>query len=605
MQRPSIKIALTVALGLVAMAVVAFGTVSIFGMRTISGNSENLAKTWLPKVEMSQEMDTALSDLRRAYLNHIVAIDAGARKSAEEAIKSEQARFKTDLIQYRSMSITPSELTVVNDIDGKFQKIDAIGQTVVRLSDAGKTSEAALLQQSEIKPIATEITTHLHNIVALNVKGAEAAHDMSVEAYHVTMTLALSLIGICLLVVAGSIYFAIAGVAMPIGAITAAMKRLSDGDTQSTVPFGGRSDELGAMAAAVEIFRANAVANQTLERDATTLRNLSDVERQRVAAAERLKADAMLDATASLGEGLKNLAKGNLAFQLDQPFAADFEGLRVDFNASVLQLATTLRAVSASTNTIDNGSREISHSADDLARRTEQQAASLEETAAALDQITTNVANSSQRADEARSVAVKANESAVVSSKVVGNAIAAMSRIEDSSSQIASIIGVIDEIAFQTNLLALNAGVEAARAGDAGKGFAVVAQEVRELAQRSARAAKEIKDLIRTSSAEVSGGVTFVKETGEALATIETYIVTINRHMDAIAVSAREQSVGLAEVNTAVNRMDQVTQQNAAMVEETNAASATLANESARLQQLIGQFTLDGQDRHAATRRAA
>ena len=587
------------------MAVVAFGTVSIFGMRTISGNSENLAKTWLPKVEMSQEMDTALSDLRRAYLNHIVAIDAGARKSAEEAIKSEQARFKTDLIQYRSMSITPSELTVVNDIDGKFQKIDAIGQTVVRLSDAGKTSEAALLQQSEIKPIATEITTHLHNIVALNVKGAQAAHDMSVETYHFTMTLALSLIGICLLVVAGSIYFAIAGVAMPIGAITAAMKRLSDGDTQSTVPFGGRSDELGAMAAAVEIFRANAVANQTLERDATTLRNLSDVERQRVAAAERLKADAMLDATASLGEGLKNLAKGNLAFQLDQPFAADFEGLRVDFNASVLQLATTLRAVSASTNTIDNGSREISHSADDLARRTEQQAASLEETAAALDQITTNVANSSQRADEARSVAVKANESAVVSSKVVGDAIAAMSRIEDSSSQIASIIGVIDEIAFQTNLLALNAGVEAARAGDAGKGFAVVAQEVRELAQRSARAAKEIKDLIRTSSAEVSGGVTFVKETGEALATIETYIVTINRHMDAIAVSAREQSVGLAEVNTAVNRMDQVTQQNAAMVEETNAASATLANESARLQQLIGQFALDGQDRHAATRRAA
>jgi len=168
-----------------------------------------------------------------------------------------------------------------------------------------------------------------------------------------------------------------------------------------------------------------------------------------------------------------------------------------------------------------------------------------------------------------------------------------MRRIEESSSQISNIIGVIDEIAFQTNLLALNAGVEAARAGDAGKGFAVVAQEVRELAQRSAKAAKEIKELIRNSSVEVEGGVKLVRATGDALKTIETYVVTINQHMDAIATSAREQSVGLAEVNTAVNQMDQVTQQNAAMVEETNAASATLANEASRLRDLIAQFVLD------------
>jgi methyl-accepting chemotaxis protein len=151
---------------------------------------------------------------------------------------------------------------------------------------------------------------------------------------------------------------------------------------------------------------------------------------------------------------------------------------------------------------------------------------------------------------------------------------------------------VIDEIAFQTNLLALNAGVEAARAGEAGKGFAVVAQEVRELAQRSAKAAKEIKELIRNSSVEVGSGVKLVSETGEALKTIEGYIVTINQHMDAIATSAREQSVGLSEVNTAVNQMDQVTQQNAAMVEEANAAGANLANEAARLRELIGRFDL-------------
>ncbi|RWX74343.1 methyl-accepting chemotaxis protein, partial [Neorhizobium lilium] len=192
----------------------------------------------------------------------------------------------------------------------------------------------------------------------------------------------------------------------------------------------------------------------------------------------------------------------------------------------------------------------------------------------------------------ARAVAIQANESARHSGQVVASAVGAMGKIEQSSSQISNIIGVIDDIAFQTNLLALNAGVEAARAGEAGKGFAVVAQEVRELAQRSAKAAKEIKELIRNSSVEVGSGVKLVSETGEALKTIEAYIVTINQHMDAIATSAREQSVGLSEVNTAVNQMDQVTQQNAAMVEEANAAGATLANEAARLRSLISGFQL-------------
>jgi methyl-accepting chemotaxis protein len=183
---------------------------------------------------------------------------------------------------------------------------------------------------------------------------------------------------------------------------------------------------------------------------------------------------------------------------------------------------------------------------------------------------------------------------------VVAEAVDAMQRIEQSSNQIANIIGVIDEIAFQTNLLALNAGVEAARAGEAGKGFAVVAQEVRELAQRSAQAAREIKELIRNSTVEVETGVRLVRNTGDALKTIETYIVTINQHMDAIATSAREQAVGLSEVNTAVNQMDQVTQKNAAMVEETNAASAALADEATTLLDLVRRFNLNGERRNTA-----
>jgi methyl-accepting chemotaxis protein len=379
-----------------------------------------------------------------------------------------------------------------------------------------------------------------------------------------------------------------------IGRLTGTMGRLASGDLHAEIAGDDRPDEIGAMARAVQVFKDNALKTQALERDAEEQRNLSEDQRRRNAEQERVRAEAMAEATNGLATGLKHLSAGDLTFTLERPFASDFESLRADFNAAVEQLRGTLGSVAQATSAIDSGSREISQSADDLSKRTEQQAASLEETAAALDQITTNVANSTKRAEEARTVAIQANESARQSGAVVANAVEAMGRIEQSSGQISSIIGVIDDIAFQTNLLALNAGVEAARAGEAGKGFAVVAQEVRELAQRSASAAREIKDLIGKSSVEVGTGVKLVSATGTALETIERYVVTINEHMDAIATSAREQSVGLQEVNTAVNQMDQVTQQNAAMVEEANAAGATLASEAGRLRELVGQFQLGG-----------
>ncbi|MDP9839896.1 methyl-accepting chemotaxis protein [Neorhizobium huautlense] len=377
-----------------------------------------------------------------------------------------------------------------------------------------------------------------------------------------------------------------------IGRLTSTMGRLAAGDLNASVEGEGRPDETGAMARAVQVFKDNALKTRELERQADEQRNMTEEQRRRNAEEARIRAEEMAEATNGLANGLKHLSSGDLTFQLDRPFAADFESLRSDFNATVGQLRGTLGSVAQATSSIDSGSREVSQSADDLSKRTEQQAASLEETAAALDQITVNVSNSSKRAEEARTVAIQANESARQSGAVVANAVQAMGRIEESSGQISNIIGVIDDIAFQTNLLALNAGVEAARAGEAGKGFAVVAQEVRELAQRSANAAKEIKDLIGKSSIEVGTGVKLVRETGDALRTIEAHIVTINQHMDSIATSSREQSVGLSEVNTAVNQMDQVTQQNAAMVEEANAAGATLATEAGRLRELISQFQL-------------
>jgi methyl-accepting chemotaxis protein len=278
--------------------------------------------------------------------------------------------------------------------------------------------------------------------------------------------------------------------------------------------------------------------------------------------------------------------------RLDAPMVDTMEGLRRDYNRVASKLASTLGQVGTSADAIRFNTKEVAQSADELARRTEQQAASLEETAAALDEITATVKKSAEGAEHARSLVSEAQKDAAQSSDVVRDAVSAMSGIEKSAGQINQIIGVIDEIAFQTNLLALNAGVEAARAGEAGRGFAVVASEVRALAQRSAQAAKEIKSLISTSSTQVAQGVRLVAATGMALEQILKQVNDINKVVVDIAAGAQEQATGLAQINTAINQMDQATQQNAAMVEETTAASHSLAHETSELAQLLGQFEL-------------
>jgi len=291
-----------------------------------------------------------------------------------------------------------------------------------------------------------------------------------------------------------------------------------------------------------------------------------------------------------LGAALTEFAAGDLSRQIDKPFIVSLEKLRTDFNAASSTLRSAMATVAQNAQAISAGSNEIRISADDLAKRTEQQAASVEQTAAALEQITTTVKDSSRRAEEAGQLVARTKAHAEHSGNVVTEAVGAMDEIENSSRAISSIIGVIDEIAFQTNLLALNAGVEAARAGEAGKGFAVVAQEVRELAQRSAKAAKEIKALITASSSQVQNGVSLVTKAGEALKQIAGHVQSINGDINAIVEASREQSTALSEINRAINSVDQGTQQNAAMVEEQTAASHALAREAAALFELLEQF---------------
>ncbi len=301
---------------------------------------------------------------------------------------------------------------------------------------------------------------------------------------------------------------------------------------------------------------------------------------------------AQSEVVEALSIGMRQLSEGDLTTEITKKFKPDYESLRADFNDAVATLRKAMLRVIDNAGSIRGEASEISNAADDLSRRTERQAATLEETAAALDELTASVRSAAEGAGLANQVVSDAKSSAEASGVVVQEAVDAMEEIQTSSSKISRIINVIDDIAFQTNLLALNAGVEAARAGEAGRGFAVVASEVRALAQRTSDAAREINDLISTSSQHVGRGVDLVGQAGSALQQIVESVSNIAVHVSEIAVSANEQSSGLAEINTAVNQLDQVTQQNAAMFEETTAASHSLTKEAENLSETTAQFRI-------------
>ncbi|RST87566.1 HAMP domain-containing protein [Aquibium carbonis] len=396
------------------------------------------------------------------------------------------------------------------------------------------------------------------------------------------------LIGFCVIVPLS--YLIARSIARPVGDLTGTMGKLAAGDHAVAIPSTDRRDEIGQMAKAVQVFKDAALEKIRLEAQAIEMRQGTEADRLRTEAEKALEAREDHVAVTALAAGLASLAQGDLTHRIEAQFAPKTQQLKDDFNAAMAQLQDTMSGIAGAIVAMKTGTSEISQAADDLARRTEQQAASLEETAAALDQITTTVRTTAQGARKAAEVSHDAKGGAQKSSEVVRQAVRAMSQIEKSSDEISQIIGVIDEIAFQTNLLALNAGVEAARAGEAGRGFAVVAQEVRALAQRSAEAAKEIKGLISTSTNQVNEGVGLVGQTGEVLELIASQVSEMSDLVQKIAVSAQEQSTGLAEVNTAVGQMDQVTQQNAAMVEQSTAASHSLAREAEQLAVLVSRF---------------
>jgi methyl-accepting chemotaxis protein len=297
-----------------------------------------------------------------------------------------------------------------------------------------------------------------------------------------------------------------------------------------------------------------------------------------------------ISSIAKIDAGVRQLSDGNLTADIKETLFPTVDGTRVLFNQALQKLRDAFQSVHVTADAISAATGEITDAARNFSIRAEQQASAIEETANSLNQVTEAASSASLRAEEAGRIVNATREEAEQSSSIVNRAVEAMGRIEKSSTEIGSIIGVIDEIAFQTNLLALNAGVEAARAGEAGKGFAVVAQEVRELAQRSASAAKEIKSLVSASGDNVRTGVSLVGETGRALTHIASQIAIIDEHVSAIALATGEQARSIRDINGVVDRMEGGTQQNAAMAEETSASIQCLNDEIAKLVTMLSQF---------------
>ena len=354
-------------------------------------------------------------------------------------------------------------------------------------------------------------------------------------------------------------------ISRPLIAMAARMESLATGEIAQPIPYTDHADCMGRMARAMMVFRENA---QTME-----------VGRK-----------VAQDANQALSRALQALAQSRLDCVITEPFPGTYEELRLDFNAAVETLAATINAVRASARSVLTGATEIRTAADDLAHQNEQQAASLGESAVAMNEVTEGVKTSARAAAEVHRSIAAAHREASEGGAVVARAVEAMAAISHSASEIGNIVTLIDGIAFQTNLLALNAGVEAARAGDAGRGFAVVANEVRALAQRSAEAAKDIKALITASTQQVGTGVTLVGETGTVLQHIVGQIGDITALVTAIASSAESQASRLETVNASVGAMDRVTQQNAAMVEQTTAAARSLTDEARDLAQAVSSF---------------
>ena len=600
-----VKIGVAPAFALVMLAVLAGGTIYMQSAQTSA--LEQVVETDMPNSlriqQISARINSVHGELYLLLTNQAAGIETDQIESRAQAMLAEVQAISAEAEEAKAAA-PPSQHaafdTLLADLKETHEALDIIvAMLSVDFSTAAGFAAPFETQYAEmaanLRGIVAATQAYTDERAAAMEAKAATARNLTIGAVLLTLLAAGAIAAISVLTTRRSVQ-----------QIAGATEQLARGDNEVNLDALARKDELGAIVRSLTVFRDNQIQMERLRVEQESTRAAAEETRRQSAEAAAAVAEEQASVVGALAEALDRLADGDLTYRLETNFPGEYQKLRDDFNAAVAKLEEAMSAISATTSAITSGATEISSSADDLSRRTEHQAATLEETAAALDEITATVQKTSDGADRGREAVTSARADAERSGEVVRRAVSAMGQIEQSSQQIGQIIGVIDEIAFQTNLLALNAGVEAARAGEAGRGFAVVASEVRALAQRSAEAAKEIKALISASTDQVAQGVDLVGETGKSLERIVAQVTEINGLVTEIAASAKEEALGLAQVNTAVNEMDHVTQQNAAMVEQSTAASRVLADEARELARLVARFQVSaGHERRAPQRSQA
>jgi methyl-accepting chemotaxis protein len=535
--------------------------------------------------------DALRGDVVSAIQAASISIGFDSKQIVQE-FKEHSAAFTESIAAARALASDPATIAVLEQIAEPLRLYQEVAAKIIE--ETGRSNFGAQEMYPAFKAQYDLLEVAMTDAYEKIQAAAAAEAESTINEAGSAQAIMLALMALGAFVSIAIVLLTRRQVVRPLQQVTDVLERLSKGDLSAEPPSAARSDEIGKMNHALQAFH-RAVLDRQAELEAADQREALDAERARSEALRAEAEQAQTQVVSSIADGLASLSRGDFTVRLDHAFPSAYEKLRHDFNATVGSLSETISAILGSVAAIRSSSGEISRAADDLSLRTQQQASGLEQAAAAIGEITDTVRRTSAGAQEANDAVRSANGEVDRSGEVVRQAIDAMSGIERSSGEIGQIIGVIDEIAFQTNLLALNAGVEAARAGEAGKGFAVVASEVRALAQRSAEAAKEIKALISSSTEHVSRGVDFVGETGEALTRIAEQVRKVNGIVSDIATSAREQATGIGEINTTVDQMDKVTQQNAAMVEQTTAASHQLAREAEQLADLVGRFRISGE----------
>ncbi|MDP2151367.1 MAG: methyl-accepting chemotaxis protein [Parvibaculum sp.] len=597
----AVKIGFAPLLAVIALALVASG--SWWMNQNQRSVLTHVVETDVPQAlrlaSISQRITAAHGELYLLTTGKLAGIDPEKIPDRAATLSAEITAIRKE-VDAVAAAADPANQPQFKALAGELSGYQDAVDLVTGMLDADATTAAQFTVPFEESYIQMNAT------LAKAVKSASdttvARAGKSVKEAETIGAIATVLVVLALVAVAGIAAALVMAIRKGVIRIAAATETLAGGDNRVNLDSLKRADELGAIVKSLVIFRDNQL--RLAELHAREQAQAADQESARASeeAARAASAKEQAEVVDGLAQGLQRLTAGDLTCRLDKPFAPAYESLRADFNATVTQLAEIMRTISHRASGIETASSETSAAADDLSRRTENQAANLQETATTLNEITNAVSRTAEGSAQADKMVGETGVEARESGEVVRRAVSAMSEIEASSKQIFQITGVIDEIAFQTNLLALNAGVEAARAGDAGKGFAVVAQEVRALAQRSAEAAKEIKALIASSSNQINSGATLVGEAGQALERIVGRVGDVTRLITEISASVREQANGLKEVNIAVNRMDQITQQNAAMVEESTAASHAMRQEAEQLGSMIRRFRIAddaGQDGYA------